>query len=144
MYLYSGSLRKVRFLMANSSWTKNHVDSVLNHRDGLLDFLNVAWSIAIPVSLLNLFGPRSSAPKSATIVYPPCETQELVGFDLKGRENIILSVAQFRCVHVNLFKRMSVYPRYLLAGLKKITRRNCAQCTSCFLSIPSIVHDQSS
>jgi len=96
MYLYSGSLRRVRFLMANSSWTKNHVDSVLNHRDGLLDFLNVASSIAIPVSLLNLFGPRSSAPKSATIVYPPCETQELVGFDLKGRENIILSVAQFR------------------------------------------------
>ena len=96
MYLYSGSLQRARFLMANSSWTKNHVDSVLNHRDGLLDLLNVASAIAMPISLLNLFGPRTSPPKSAKIVYPPCETHELVNFDLKGREDVILSVAQFR------------------------------------------------
>lgn len=84
--------------MANSSWTKNHVDSVLNHRDNLLDLLSAACSIVVPVSFLSLFGPQISAPISATIVYPPCETQELVDFELKGREDIILSVAQFRCV----------------------------------------------
>ena len=106
MYFYSASLRRARFLMANSSWTKNHVDSVLSHRDGFLDLLNVACSIAMPISLLRLFGPRTSPPKSAAIVYPPCETQELVGFDLKGRERIILSVAQFRCVNVDQFSRI--------------------------------------
>lgn len=105
MYLYSASLRRTVFLMANSSWTKNHVDGILQHRDVFLDFVHTMLTIAMPVSLLNVFGTNPPSPKTAKIVYPPCETQELVDFTLKGREDLILSVAQFRWVIVGNFLR---------------------------------------
>jgi len=93
MYYYSYSLRTALFLMANSSWTKNHVDAILQHSDPILDFFH----LLPPLLLLKVLEPRAS-PKDAKIVYPPCDTREMAKFPLEGRERIILSVAQFRYV----------------------------------------------
>ncbi|TFY57112.1 hypothetical protein EVJ58_g7226 [Rhodofomes roseus] len=79
------------FLMVNSSWTKNHVDSILQYTDPLLDALH----LCTPLVFLRLLRP-SQTPKSARIVYPPCDTREMAKFPLEGRERVILSVAQFR------------------------------------------------
>lgn len=97
MYHYSLALRRASFLMVNSSWTKSHVDAILNHHDTPLGIIHSLLSIpALPFSLLLTSNPRHEAPKSAGIVYPPCETDELTGFPLEGRERVILSLAQFR------------------------------------------------
>lgn len=92
MYYYALSLRRASFLMANSSWTKNHVDSILQHKDTLLDFVH----LFTPLTLLGLLRPSHVAPTSARIVYPPCDTREMAQFPLEGRDPIILSLAQFR------------------------------------------------
>lgn len=92
MYYYAFSLRRASFLMANSSWTKNHVDSILQHHDALLDFVH----LLSPLTLLRLLQPGHAAPQAAQIVYPPCDTREMAMFPLEGREPVILSVAQFR------------------------------------------------
>ncbi len=92
MYYYAYSLRQAAFLMVNSSWTKNHVDAILQHTDPLLDFLH----LFSPLTLLRLLGPARVSPRSARIVYPPCDTRKMVQFPLEGRERVILSVAQFR------------------------------------------------
>lgn len=88
MYYYAFSLRKADFLMVNSSWTKNHVDSILRHTDPILDLLHVLPSLAF----------SRIRPTRTQIVYPPCDTQAVSGFPLDGRERVILSVAQFRFV----------------------------------------------
>jgi len=88
MYYYAFSLRKADFLMVNSSWTKNHVDSILRHTDPILDLLHVLPSLAFSRTRLT----------TAQIVYPPCDTGAVSGFPLNGRERVILSVAQFRFV----------------------------------------------
>lgn len=77
--------------MVNSSWTKNHVDSILQHTDTLLDYLH----ILSPLSLLHLLHPYNP-PRTARIVYPPCDTREMTKFSLERRERVILSIAQFR------------------------------------------------
>jgi alpha-1,2-mannosyltransferase len=59
--------------MVNSSWTQAHINSLLG---------------VAPTS--------SICSKSASIVYPPCDTNVLSKLSLKNREKIILSVAQFR------------------------------------------------
>ncbi|PFH54018.1 glycosyltransferase family 4 protein [Amanita thiersii Skay4041] len=87
MYYYSYSLQRAQFLMVNSTWTKNHVDAILGHSDLLLDLLHV-----YPL----LFPSRHLSPKSARIVYPPCDTRAMSTFSLEHRERVILSVAQFR------------------------------------------------
>lgn len=43
--------------------------------------------------------------KVAKIVYPPCDTLSLAALPLEMRENLILSVAQFRCVRSSLLTR---------------------------------------
>lgn len=96
MYYYAHSLRQASFVMVNSSWTKNHVDSILRHSDILLDCVH--WFT--PLALLKLLRLSHEAPESARIVYPPCDTHEMAQFALKGRERIILSLAQFRSVHI--------------------------------------------
>eukprot|EP00587_Corethron_hystrix_P004485 CAMPEP_0113317104 /NCGR_PEP_ID=MMETSP0010_2-20120614/12129_1 /TAXON_ID=216773 ORGANISM="Corethron hystrix, Strain 308" /NCGR_SAMPLE_ID=MMETSP0010_2 /ASSEMBLY_ACC=CAM_ASM_000155 /LENGTH=408 /DNA_ID=CAMNT_0000173985 /DNA_START=156 /DNA_END=1382 /DNA_ORIENTATION=+ /assembly_acc=CAM_ASM_000155 len=54
-------------VMVNSNWTKNHIRSL--------------WKFS----------------KGNTIVlYPPCDTDALESIPLKGRENMILSIGQFR------------------------------------------------
>lgn len=63
--------------MVNSSWTQAHVNGLLGHKDD-----NTA--------------PQGS--KRAKVVYPPCDTKSLSSLPLEGRQNIILSLAQFRCV----------------------------------------------
>jgi alpha-1,2-mannosyltransferase len=80
--------------MVNSSWTKNHVDAILQHSDPLLDSVHF---------LLPLLFLRRKGPRSARIVYPPCDTKEMAKFVLERRERIILSVAQFRRVFFSSF-----------------------------------------
>ncbi|PPR02779.1 hypothetical protein CVT26_009431 [Gymnopilus dilepis] len=91
MFYYSMSLRTANFIMVNSSWTKNHVDSILQYSDTLLDLLH----LLPPLFAVKLLTPQN-APKSARIVYPPCDTREMAKFPLTPRERVILSVAQFR------------------------------------------------
>ncbi|KAI0345566.1 mannosyltransferase [Trametopsis cervina] len=91
MYHYAHALRRAQFIMVNSSWTKNHVDAILQHQDSLLDYLH----LISPLTLLSFVYPPNP-PKSARIVYPPCDTREMTTFPLEQRENIILSIAQFR------------------------------------------------
>ena len=99
MYVYASTLRCASFLMVNSTWTKNHIDSLLAHRDAPLDTLSSVLSLfGLVAQQVLLSGPTYEQPKSAKTVYPSCETQELQDFSLKGREKVILSVAQFRSV----------------------------------------------
>lgn len=92
MSLYAQALRQARFLMVNSSWTKNHVDSILQHHDVIFDTL----ALFNPLNILDCLNTRHTSPKTARIVYPPCDTREMATFALANRERIILSVAQFR------------------------------------------------
>ena len=83
--------------MVNSTWTKNHVDAVLNY--GSSDpVLSTIHSISASVSL-NLwpFMRVATPPRNETrIVYPPCDTKQMSTFAFAGRERNILSLAQFR------------------------------------------------
>lgn len=97
MYYYALSLRSAAFLMVNSSWTKNHVDAILQHSDPLLDALH----LLPPLCLLRLLAPNKP-PKAPRVVYPPCDTRTMSTFPLEDREPVILSVAQFRCVPFRL------------------------------------------
>ncbi|KAJ3551117.1 hypothetical protein NM688_g4919 [Phlebia brevispora] len=92
MYYYALSLRQASFLMVNSSWTKNHIDSILQYSDPLLDAIH----LLSPLALFKLLRPSHQPPRSARIVYPPCDTREMAQFPLEDRERIILSIAQFR------------------------------------------------
>ncbi|KAI0684595.1 hypothetical protein C8T65DRAFT_748628 [Cerioporus squamosus] len=93
MYYYAYSLRQARFIMVNSSWTKNHIDSILQHTDPLLDAIH----LLPPLVLLELLSrKRSDCPVAAQIVYPSCDTRQMAVFPLEGRERVILSIAQFR------------------------------------------------
>ncbi|KAG6910663.1 hypothetical protein DXG01_008707 [Tephrocybe rancida] len=89
MYYYARSLRVARFLMVNSSWTKNHIDAVLQHSDFLLEAFSV-------ISPFVTFHTLNAGLTQANIVYPPCDTREMAQFALENREKIIMSVAQFR------------------------------------------------
>ena len=95
MYYYAYSLRQARFIMVNSSWTKGHVDSILQYSDKLLDTIH----LLPPLVLLELLSRRrSECPKEAQIVYPSCDTRQMAVLPLEGRERVILSIAQFRSV----------------------------------------------
>jgi alpha-1,2-mannosyltransferase len=83
MYYYAISLRRASFLMVNSSWTKNHVDAIVQHSDVLLDALHFLLFLR-------------NGPTSSRIVYPPCDTREMAKFSLQGRDRVVLSIAQFR------------------------------------------------
>ncbi|KXN82832.1 GDP-Man:Man(3)GlcNAc(2)-PP-Dol alpha-1,2-mannosyltransferase [Leucoagaricus sp. SymC.cos] len=97
MYYYAASLHTASFLMVNSSWTKNHIDSILQYHDILLDTLHLSPPFVITNLLTGVVYPRKGKPPtSARIVYPPCDTREMSSFDLTGRQQVILSVAQFR------------------------------------------------
>lgn len=92
MYYYALSLQVASFLMVNSSWTKNHVDGILNHSDALLDAVHTLS----PLILVRVLLPFHSPMTKARIVYPPCDTREMAQFPLQGRQQFLLSVAQFR------------------------------------------------
>jgi len=91
MFYYALSLRSSSFLMVNSSWTKNHIDAILNHSDPFLEAVHLLPPLVFLRRLTS-----STPPKAARIVYPPCDTREMATFPLEGRERIVLSVAQFR------------------------------------------------
>ncbi|KAF9464212.1 glycosyltransferase family 4 protein [Collybia nuda] len=91
MYYYALSLRNASFVMVNSSWTKNHVDSILQYSDRFLDFVHYLPPLALLCLVTHDAGIRNSQ-----IVYPPCDTREMTQFSVEGRERIILSLAQFR------------------------------------------------
>lgn len=93
MYYYSHALRDASFLMANSSWTKNHIDAILQYREPLLDIYQY---LSPGYYMDRVLKPRHPVPTSAQIVYPPCDTREMAAFALDGRAPVILSVAQFR------------------------------------------------
>ncbi|KZT12185.1 glycosyltransferase family 4 protein [Laetiporus sulphureus 93-53] len=93
MYYYANFLRQASFLMVNSSWTKNHIDSILQHNDFLLDTIHSCTPLAL---FRLLISSRGESSKSALIVYPPCDTREMAKFPLEGRRRVVLSVAQFR------------------------------------------------
>ncbi|PPQ63599.1 hypothetical protein CVT24_004459 [Panaeolus cyanescens] len=113
MYYYAQSLRKAAFLMVNSTWTKDHIKSILLHSDPLLDLLHF---VAFPISVILSSG--SSRKTTPQIVYPPCDTKEISRFPLTQREKVILSVAQFRpekdhLAQVHAFHRLlERYPQY--------------------------------
>ncbi|KAG2098234.1 uncharacterized protein F5147DRAFT_656124 [Suillus discolor] len=71
------------FIMANSSWTKNHVDAILLHSDPVMNSKK-------------LHANSASKKPEAKIVYLPCDTREMAQLPLDERERIILSIAQFR------------------------------------------------
>lgn len=114
MYLYAQALRRASFLMVNSSWTKNHIDSILDYSDPFLDgmqlplhiltfpFTTVA-DIVLAAAPSRISSLPKTRPKEARIVYPPCDTRAMSSFPLEGRERIILSIAQFRCFVLLLF-----------------------------------------
>ncbi|TFY83136.1 hypothetical protein EWM64_g876 [Hericium alpestre] len=135
MYYYAQALRHASFVMVNSSWTKNHVDSILTHSDVLLDVLHLPFTILTFIAslALSVLLPKVShnslprtAPKKASIVYPSCDTRAMSAFPLEGRERIILSIAQFRpekdhaaqlrSLHA-LFRK---YGEYKAAGVKLV------------------------
>ncbi|KAH9996093.1 hypothetical protein BJV77DRAFT_989524 [Russula vinacea] len=67
MYHYALALRRSSLLMVNSSWTKNHVGSILAYSDPLLDLIH------FPLTFIGgLF--LSLTPN---IVHPPCNTHAL-------------------------------------------------------------------
>ena len=112
MYYYALALSHARFLMVNSSWTRNHIASILSHEHfGPA----IQWAHRVtPLLLVKLLlsdsglGNKTGKTKPVT-VYPPCDTREMVKFPLQGREQIILSVAQFRYVDHCVITRTNVF-----------------------------------
>ncbi|KAK2465284.1 hypothetical protein APHAL10511_002638 [Amanita phalloides] len=113
MYHYAHTLRKAQFLMVNSTWTKNHIDSILRRSDPILDVLHV----------YPILGFSRMKPKATHIVYPPCDTRAMSRFPLDKRQRIILSVAQFRPEkdHVtqlrSFHKLLQIYPEHATVKL---------------------------
>lgn len=130
MYYYASSLRTASFLMVNSSWTKNHIDSILQHHDTLLDTLHL-WPPIVLFNFLNswISPKKSERITSARIVYPPCDTREMSIFPLDNREHVILSVAQFRLVFKACQQSSSINACKL--DPRRITLRNSKRLLSC-------------
>lgn len=114
---YSICLRQADVLMVNSSWTKGHVNRLLrpfgwrDDADDPEDIIDPTVVVGKQETTLRnrgkeevvgKVGVRTKKFKTATIVYPPCDTLSLASLPLSRRENIILSVAQFRSVSLPL------------------------------------------
>lgn len=97
MYVYAAALRQAALVMCNSSWTRGHVDGILGYKDGVLDAVCSVFGL-VGKLVPEVMAEGHVPPRAAQTVYPPCETQELVGFPLEGREKLLVSVAQFRLV----------------------------------------------
>ncbi|KAH8826769.1 mannosyltransferase [Flagelloscypha sp. PMI_526] len=119
MYCYSHSLRAASVMMVNSTWTKDHIDSILAQSDILMDFLQLPLTPYLVFNnLLNPRHPKKTSVREGKIVYPPCDTRAMKDFPLEGREKLIVSVAQFRPekdhpMQVKAFNRfLERYPSY--------------------------------
>lgn len=97
MFYYSLSLHNASFIMVNSTWTKNHVDAVLDYatNDTLLATVHSMIS-SLACNLLTVLCTEKVTHLTTQIVYPPCNTTQLSAFPLRARSRIILSLAQFR------------------------------------------------
>ena len=97
MFYYSLSLRNASSIMVNSTWTKDHVNAVLDYaaNDIVLSTIHsIIVSIACGLSTVLRTGKVTRRP--IQIAYPSCDTKQMSTFPLTGRERIILSLAQFR------------------------------------------------
>jgi len=107
MYYYAASIRRASFIMVNSSWTKSHIDEILQHSDPLLDAIHFLPYLSLAHKL-----------QTAQIVYPPCDTKQIATFQIRDRERVILSLAQFRpekdhAAQLGAFQKLlSEYPEH--------------------------------
>lgn len=83
--------------MVNSTWTKNHVDAVLDYaaKDTLLATIH-SIIVSLVCNLLTALRTEKVAHLPTRIVYPPCDTKQMSAFQLTGRSRLVLSLAQFR------------------------------------------------
>ncbi|KAF8515293.1 glycosyltransferase family 4 protein [Gautieria morchelliformis] len=97
MFYYSLSLHNASFLMVNSTWTKRHVDAVLDYatKDTALATIHTVIAM-IARNLLTVARIERVTHLQTHIVYPPCDTKLMAAFSLTGRSRLILSLAQFR------------------------------------------------
>lgn len=80
----------------NGTWTKNHIDSLLGPRARRK---RGPVNSAASDNESERENDKEDSDQGVDIVYPPCDTVSLQKLTLEGRDpNIILSVAQFRCV----------------------------------------------
>jgi len=121
MYYYAISVRSASFIMVNSSWTKHHIDAILQYSDPLLDTIHL-----LPPFFLIHFFTKSRGLTTARTVYPPCDTREMAKFPLQGRALVILSVAQFRpekdhAAQLTAFRRLlTAYPQHSEENVKLV------------------------
>lgn len=90
---YSGSLALADDIVVNGTWTKNHVDSLLASSP-----ISSKYKQQSQIRGKKTRNQRGG--NGVPVVYPPCNTESLQTLSLSGRERILLSVAQFRCVSV--------------------------------------------
>jgi alpha-1,2-mannosyltransferase len=97
MFYYSLSLHNASFIMVNSSWTRNHVNAVLDYAASDI-FLSTVHSINVMFAggLLTVLRTEKVTHRPIQIAYPSCHTKQMSAFPLTERERIILSLAQFR------------------------------------------------
>ena len=135
MYHYAQALRRASFLMVNSSWTKNHVDSIIDYSDPILDAIHlpIATAAALLSFAIRPLLPRVSlndaprtTPRQSTIVYPPCDTREMSTFALEGRERIVLSISQFRCAPC-IYATKQMCSSVLSTDQRKTTKPSCVR-----------------
>lgn len=88
-WLYSWALKRPDVIVANGTWTRDHVNRLILSRRQLAEVQTAA--AASPAS-----SPSRRIDRQASIVYPPCDTSSLQDFPLQGRGNTIVSLAQFR------------------------------------------------
>jgi alpha-1,2-mannosyltransferase len=84
-WLYSWALMRSDVIVANGTWTKDHVNRLILSRRQLKEVQTAATTSS-----------SSTTSRQAFIVYPPCDTSSLQDFPLQGRGNTIVSLAQFR------------------------------------------------
>ena len=82
--IYSYCLRQADSLAVNSSWTKSHVDSLLSGK----------YEYTVPSSADE--AAKLHSDKGSKVVFPSCDTKALSELSLENREDVVLSVAQFR------------------------------------------------
>ncbi|ORY41697.1 UDP-Glycosyltransferase/glycogen phosphorylase [Rhizoclosmatium globosum] len=95
-FLYSIVGSFADVILANSSWTIGHLNNI--------------WNL----------------PDRTSVLYPPCDTNSLASFGLEGRQNVIVSVAQFRPEKAHTLQLQSLllllnqHPEYR-TGPRKVT-----------------------
>ncbi|KAF8333595.1 uncharacterized protein EI90DRAFT_3052511 [Cantharellus anzutake] len=127
---YSHSLSQADRIVANGTWTKNHIDSLL----------------ARPAKKLET---KQGSDDGVKIIFPPCDTEALQSLDVSEyRERVILSVAQFRPeknqsaqLHA-LRDLLEQYPEYRTGSVTSHTSHKRLSTSSSGGSSPLLKHRQ--